>query len=485
MMANPRRYLAFALLGFGLVGTGFYSDRAVTTNIRDAYPVARWLGGFDHTIKARAANNFDLTPGYYRFTIQSYCLHAGAYAPTRGDGYLLAPLRGDRSGLIRSILQRSADHPEIDQQDVQRLIWGIEADASFTDYPADFQSRVSPLLDPGEIASMTAEKSVRSVFDRYAPAGIHRALDFYGDLRRRTTDAQTTYQQLEQLAVKTGIAPEGSDSRRVDPGEWGYAGNDFYMRTYPEGYPTTTVEVLLPACYRLERDRSGRITEFESGEYRIKASYDELRSDRRTSWFRTLTFTGPDGTFAINGAGWVVSSTVASYLSPRRAVGREGQGTQPGVGSGFEAKSFAPLSSNVRAATSDGRKEFEARLNAARTKWNELDRYRDEWRRGPAADNEAARDLTDLTHLAAGFAALKSLAESNGQGRLYANQMSRVLAAWAYASCLVAGDCSTGGWGRDCTRVLDPSGVVATPGNTAQQRLGMSARMKNPQPRIP
>src|SRR5713101_6181344 len=56
------------------------SDKAVTTNIRDAYPITRWLEGFDRKVKPiETTASFNLPPGYYRFTIQSYCLHAGTW----------------------------------------------------------------------------------------------------------------------------------------------------------------------------------------------------------------------------------------------------------------------------------------------------------------------------------------------------------------------------------------------------------------------
>src|SRR2546427_12003269 len=62
-------------------------DKAVTTNIRDAYPITRWLEGFDRKVKpVETTASFNLPPGYYRFTIQSYCLHAGTWGPTQGDG---------------------------------------------------------------------------------------------------------------------------------------------------------------------------------------------------------------------------------------------------------------------------------------------------------------------------------------------------------------------------------------------------------------
>ena len=108
-------------------------------------------------VQTDASFNTSLNPGYYRFRFNTFCLHAGAYAPTEGAGYLVAPLKGAKADLIKSILSKYGDHPEIDQKDVQILIWGIEANEKFTDYPPDFQVRVTPLLTPEEIASMQVD----------------------------------------------------------------------------------------------------------------------------------------------------------------------------------------------------------------------------------------------------------------------------------------------------------------------------------------
>jgi hypothetical protein len=478
-MSNKRYgpYVAI-LVSLALFAGVLASDRAVTTNIKDAYPIAHWLEGVDQKVKPKDITGFNLAPGYYRVTIQSYCLHAGTYAPTKGDGYLLAPLKGDRAGLIRSILQRSPEHSDVPQQDIQRLIWGIEADASFRDYPPDFQARVRPLLTPEEIAAMSAEKSVKSALDRFAPRGVTRALDFYGDLRRRVTDAQTSYQQLEEMAVRTGAAPEGKDSRKVDPGNWNYAGDNFYMRTYPTSYPTTAAEILVPACYRLERDDRSRLRVLESGPYRIEAAYDDGSLGQGRAWrFRSLRFSGPGGAFTIQDAGWMVSSAAASY-----GGGRRGSLDRPPAPDNQSNGYLQLISYDARAeiqGPSPG--EIDARIRDATNRWDQLNRYRGEWKRGGASsDQQAAADLTDLTHFVAALESLGQQAEFQRRGDLSRDYLLRVLAAWTGANCVVSGDCpgivpSRGG---DCSRVFDPTSVVSTPGNTAKQRLGLSARLK-------
>ena len=474
---GPWIALFFAL---ALFAGALASDRAVTTNIRDAYPIAHWLEGVGQRIKPKDITGFDLAPGYYRVTIQSYCLHAGTYAPTKGDGYLLAPLKGDRASLIRSILQRSPQHPEVPQPDIQRLIWGIEADASFRDYPPDFQARVRPLLTPEEIVAMSAEKSVKSALDRFAPGGLKRALDFYGDLRRRVTDAQTSYQQLEELAVKTGAAPEGRDSRKVDPGNWNYAGDSFYLRTYPVSYPTTVAEILVPACYRLERDDRGRLSLLESGPYRIEATYDDANISQGRAWrFSSLRFSGSGAAFSIQGAGWIVSSAAASY----GGSGRRGSFDRPPASDRrspgpVQLASYKPHS----AAPAPPDDEIDARIRDASNKWDQLNRYRSDWKRSGASDNQAAADLTDLTHFVAALQALGKQPEFQRTSDALRDYLVRALAAWTEASCVASGDCPgiIPSRGRDCSRVFDPTSVVSTPGNTAKQRLGLSARVKLP-----
>src|SRR5262245_51483536 len=65
---------------------------AVTTNIRDAPPEEHWLQEYTPEVpppQVISSFNGQLLPGYYTLTVQSYCLHAGTYAPTAGDGYLI------------------------------------------------------------------------------------------------------------------------------------------------------------------------------------------------------------------------------------------------------------------------------------------------------------------------------------------------------------------------------------------------------------
>lgn len=64
-------------------------------------------------------------PGAYELDAPTFCLHAGVHGPGGGDGYALAPLRGIAAGLIHTVLERWRSHPEIEQHDVQVILWAL------------------------------------------------------------------------------------------------------------------------------------------------------------------------------------------------------------------------------------------------------------------------------------------------------------------------------------------------------------------------
>src|SRR5688572_11332571 len=124
-----KKYIIILLLGFQvslyaqfddilkkIPGVGdVIIDHPVTTSIKDAYPSALWLNGLDKNYNLTVGERFSssLGSGYYKFRFNTFCLHAGTYAPTEGSGYLLAPLKGSKAELIKNILARYSQHPEI------------------------------------------------------------------------------------------------------------------------------------------------------------------------------------------------------------------------------------------------------------------------------------------------------------------------------------------------------------------------------------
>jgi hypothetical protein len=269
-------------------GVGEVFEDAVTTSIKDAYGTAYWLQDVDKQMRMNENTGFSLNlpAGYYKYKFNTFCLHAGTYAPTEGAGYLVAPLKGAKANLIKDILGRYYEHPEIDQKDVQILIWGIEVGMKFSDYTPDFQLRVTPLLKPEELALM--EVDVKDIAFDLLPQEAKDVLYFYSNIRGKLSDANSTYEEVERLTVKTGIAPKGKGSKNIDAGVWTSVGDGVYIRCFPYNYNKTDVEIYIPQKTTVEKDGEGRIKTVGYENYSIEFSYEGGAPDFKTAKLKNI-----------------------------------------------------------------------------------------------------------------------------------------------------------------------------------------------------
>src|SRR5690606_13115489 len=122
--------------------SGLLSGKApITTSLSDAKWAVDSLDNFVPreakrsmmTLQRTPNGGFVLQPGYYELHAQSYCLHAGTHGPGGGDGYLYAPPIGTAEEAVMTIVRNSVQHPEIQQHEIQVLLWAIIARAKFED----------------------------------------------------------------------------------------------------------------------------------------------------------------------------------------------------------------------------------------------------------------------------------------------------------------------------------------------------------------
>jgi len=192
---------------------------------------------------------FILEPGYWQFTTQSYCLHAGTHGPGGGDGYLYAPIRGSQEEAVRDVLRNSVSRPDIEQRDIQVLIWAILARTKFEDLRPRLQAVAAALLTREQLASLN--RSAMDIVPRRSmgrvlgelPGPLRSAFRAEADLRRRLTTGSSTYGQLEEIAVLTGDAPLGEGSRAIPRGRWNDHPDGYRIRYFPSGYSRTQTEI--------------------------------------------------------------------------------------------------------------------------------------------------------------------------------------------------------------------------------------------------
>ena len=232
----------------------------ITTSIEDAVYSDPSRDGFDPGVEERLEslplddkNRFILAPGYYTMTAQSYCLKAGTYGPTGGDGYLYAPLKGPQQKAVDAILRNSVDHPDIAQREIQLLLWAIIARAKFEDLAPNTKLAAARLLTPRQLASLNrnaidvlTSNEVQGLIGG-VPGPVRTVLQAEADMRRMLSTG-ASFAELERVAVLAGMAPLGEGSLTGIPANrWSRHPDGFWIRFDPSGYAQTNVEVYVPA----------------------------------------------------------------------------------------------------------------------------------------------------------------------------------------------------------------------------------------------
>ena len=342
------------------------------------------------------------------------------------------------------------------------MIWGIEAGVKFTDYSPDFQLRVKPLLTAEEMAKMNIDYS--AAIDAM-PDQMKNAASMYKDLRKKLVDPSSNYQDIENVAVKTGIPPIGPGSKTVNGGNWTYMNQGFYIRTYPTAYYHTFLEVYRPAYVATTWDDKNRLTSLESNGCKMDIVYDDSPGMNILStqgnpdvpiWrIKSMTISGPDAgnNFTLdNYPGWIVKDK-GKPLSSSGA-------------------------SQVHLDTDPTYAEYKTRVDEtdfALKNFNQYKKDRDiqnkEGGGKPLDCNKGDFDANKNIH--DGLKAALNSTDKKGQLNWINSHLQMVSDWWNGSS-----DALAGGNG-DCDNKphkFDPSKHVSTPGNTNAQRLGMSTR---------
>src|SRR5918997_287056 len=204
------------------------------------------------TLQRTPNGGFVLQPGYYSMQTQSYCLKAGTHGPGDGDGYLYAPPKGPAEDAVMTVLRNSVQHPEIEQRDIQALLWAIIARAKFEDLQPQMKTTASRLLTPRQLASLN--RSALDVLSGNAltdalggvPEPLRQIAQAEAQLRQMLTTPGASFAEMERVAVLSGAAPLGPGSREVPSGRWSLHPDGYHVRYLPSGYSSTRLEIWVP-----------------------------------------------------------------------------------------------------------------------------------------------------------------------------------------------------------------------------------------------
>ncbi len=247
-------------------------DPPITTSLADAITEISYLDGYQPrdvvrmtVLPRNEVGSFRAFPGHFTYEAQSYCLHAGTHGPGGGEGYLYAPLKGPREKVIRSILRESVDHPEIEQQKVQSLVWAILARTKPSKLSPELRNTASQLVSEKDLASLEGsgwdflkEQSSGSLFGSL-PGPLRQIMEAENRLRSMFYSANAPFAELERVAVLTGEYKRQKGDRDIPRGRWSYHPEGYFVRYIPHGYSHTTEYVYFPERFTVESDGNGGV----------------------------------------------------------------------------------------------------------------------------------------------------------------------------------------------------------------------------------
>ncbi|AOM76447.1 hypothetical protein [Pedobacter steynii] len=258
-------------------------NQPITTNFddcnkRDLLPVDFGADSARKQLCALTASytkekGFLLTPGFYTGTFKSFCLQAGTYGPDKGNAYLFAPLAGPKEKTARTLISNWELHPEVEQRQVQLLLWAIVAKTNFSKLSAELQLVAAKLLNKNDLAGLGStlvdylSDEAMSKLTGNLPEPAKRVMEMENKIRGLMYQANSSYDQIERLAMLDGAAPVNPD---FPGGIWGLHPDGYYIKYLPHSYSETEVVIYVP-------QKAGSIHYLPVGDVAVPASRGSQR----------------------------------------------------------------------------------------------------------------------------------------------------------------------------------------------------------------
>lgn len=230
---------------------------AISTSFEDVNREGEMMPDFKSTEKFQPLyllpknpdGGYVLCEGYYEMTNKSYCLKAGTFAPSKGDGYMFAPVLGPKDEIVVAILKSAEKHKDVDQHDIQALLWTIIARTKFADYSGTIKLTALKLLTTKQLTQLEGGALGILPFDvmekakHQLPSGLKAVFEAENNIRQLVASGNYTYADMEKYAILAGMAPPRSD---VPSGIWTKHPDGYFVRYFPSGYSVTKVQVYVP-----------------------------------------------------------------------------------------------------------------------------------------------------------------------------------------------------------------------------------------------
>lgn len=183
---------------------------------------------------------FVLKPGFYEADFKTYCLQPGTPDPRQGDAYLQGPITGYRKEIVETVLLNSKDHPDMDQRNIQLLLWSVVSGSDFNDLTYAAQSDAHKLLTPKQIYQLKGGVlgAIKEV--SYSTGMINAN----SDIKRLFETSVHSYDAYENIAVRREQSKVIRNGVKYD--QWYKQNENYYVRYFPESYKKVKIQVYVP-----------------------------------------------------------------------------------------------------------------------------------------------------------------------------------------------------------------------------------------------
>ena len=183
---------------------------------------------------------FVLSPGFYEAEFKTYCLQPGTPDPSQGDAYLQSPVTGYRKEIVQTVLLNSRNKPEMNQKNIQLLLWSVVSGSDFNKLSYAVQSDARQLLTAKQIFELQG-----------GMIGLIKAVSYQSGLLNANSDMKklfeigtSSYENFERLAVLR--EPSKITKTGIKYDTWYKQNENYYIRYFPLSYQKVRIQVFVP-----------------------------------------------------------------------------------------------------------------------------------------------------------------------------------------------------------------------------------------------
>jgi hypothetical protein len=183
---------------------------------------------------------FVLKPGFYEAEFKTYCLQPGTPDPREGDAYLQGQVTGYRKEIVESILLNSKDKNDIEQRNIQLLLWSTVSGSDYNKLSSSVKMDAARLLTPKQIFELKG--GVMGVIKNVSQTtGI---LNANSDMKRLFETSIDSYDAYERIAVRNEQSKVTKKGVKYD--QWYKQKENYYIRYFPVSYKKVRIQIYVP-----------------------------------------------------------------------------------------------------------------------------------------------------------------------------------------------------------------------------------------------